>query len=407
MSSAAAAATPDGKGTASVSIISAVLYKTPLHLRAPFTTSFGTYTILDRPFVVIETSDGFRGVGEIPTLRDPAYKAEVDAPSVFTSLTEFILPSVASWQQEHGAIETIDQLRESYGWIKGAVFAKSGVEAAMWDILAQRASEPLWKLWGGEQRTFPVGVSIGGKTIDDVLTLAETAANLGYRRFKVKIWPGFDDAPARALRERYPDHLLQVDANSAYTMDSWRRLEALDDLDLLLIEQPLYDDDIVLHSEIARELRTPVCLDESVHSLRDTQAAATLWQRNDALDRLIINIKPPRVSGFAEAIEIARFCRAEGIRTWIGGMLDSAWGKAMNLNFNGLAEIDLPGDHFSPGGAYFKEDATVDALVAENGEFTLTDRPSTGLTFDWDRFERVSTVRYRQEFALSRPGACV
>ena len=127
-------------------------------------------------------------------------------------------------------------------------------------------------------------------------------------------------------------------------------LQALDDLDLLLIEQPLFDDDIVLHSEISRELRTPICLDESIHSLRDAQAAATLWERNNALDRLIINIKPPRVSGFAEAIAIARFCQEKGVRTWIGGMLDSAWGKAMNLNFNGLPEIELPGDHFSPAG---------------------------------------------------------
>ncbi|MCA9876517.1 MAG: o-succinylbenzoate synthase [Thermomicrobiales bacterium] len=382
-----------------MSITGLGVYRTPLHLRAPFTTSFGTYETLDRPFVVVETSDGLRGVGEVPTLRDPAYKAEVDAPAVFTSLTEFILPSVSSWQREHGGIETINQLRQSYGWIKGAVFAKSAVEAALWDIVAQRADAPLWQLWGGEQRTFPVGVSIGGKTIDDVLRLADQAASLGYRRFKVKIWPGFDEAPARELRKRYPDHLLQVDANSAYTMQNWQRLQAMDDLGLLLIEQPLYDDDIVLHSEIARDLRTPVCLDESVHSLRDAQAAATLWRRNDALDRLIINIKPPRVSGFTEAIEIAHFCRSIGVRTWIGGMLDSAWGKAMNLNFNGLAEIDLPGDHFSPGGAYFQEDVTEEPLIAEDGQFSLSDRASTGLTFAWERFERMSQPVYQQEVA--------
>ena len=127
----------------------------------------------------------------------------------------------------------------------------------------------------------------------------------------MKIWPGFDDEVARALRRRFPDILLQVDANSAYTMENWRRLQALDDLDLLLIEQPLFDDDIVLHSEISRELRTPICLDESIHSLRDAHAAATLWEQNDVLDRLIINIKPPRVSGFAEAIDIAASATAE------------------------------------------------------------------------------------------------
>jgi O-succinylbenzoate synthase len=380
-----------------VSISRIDVHRLPLTLRSPFTTSFGTYETLDRPFVVIETSDGLRGVGEVPTLRDPAYKAEVDAPAVLTSLREFILPSVSRAQREKGPIEDVDALRDSYAWVKGAVFAKSAVEAAMWDIVAQREGVPLWRLWGGERRTFPVGVSIGGKTIPQVLELAERAVSLGYGRLKVKIWPEFDDEVVRAVRQRFPDILLQVDANSAYTMENWQRLQALDDLDLLLIEQPLFDDDIVLHSEVSRELRTPVCLDESIHSLRDVQAAATLWERNGGLDRLIINIKPPRVSGFTEAIAIARFCRQRGIRTWIGGMLDSAWGKAMNLNFNGLSEIDLPGDHFSPGGAYFDEDVVETPLAAEAGQYELTDTVSAGVTFDWPQFERMGQVVFQQE----------
>lgn len=374
-----------------------IVYRLPLRLKVPFTTSFGTYETLDRPFVVIETSDGLRGVGEVPTLLDPAYKAEVDTPAVLTSLQEFILPGIARWQREHCSLDDVPALRQSYAWIKGAVFAKSGLEAAMWDIQAQRAEVPLWQLWGGERRTFPVGVSIGGKTLAHVLDLAERAVGLGYTRLKVKIWPGFDDEVARALRTRYPDVLLQVDANSAYSMENWRRLQALDDLDLLLIEQPLFDDDIVLHSEISRELRTPICLDESIHSLRDAQAATTLWERNDALERLIINIKPPRVSGFAEAIDIARYCHDKGVRTWIGGMLDSAWGKAMNLNFNGLSEIDLPGDHFSPGGAYFVEDVTTLPLMATNGKYALGDGVSAGIPFDWTRFERMAHVVTRQD----------
>jgi O-succinylbenzoate synthase len=173
-------------------------------------------------------------------------------------------------------------------------------------------------------------------------------------------------------------------------MENWRRLQGIDDLGLLLIEQPLFDDDIVLHSEISRELRTPVCLDESIHSLRDTQAAVSLWQANQATDRLIINIKPPRVSGFAEALDIARYCHAHGVKTWIGGMLDSGWGKAMNLQFNGLPEIDLPGDHFSPGGAYFREDVIAEPLVSTNGEYALGDGVSAGVSFDWPAFERMS-----------------
>ena len=376
-----------------------------LELRVPFTTSFGTYKTLSRPFVVVETDDGRRGVGEVPTLTEPSYKAEADTASVLTSLKEFILPSIARGlsrggeesrsREETGSLlaaspsRLLDSVRGSYAWIKGATFAKSGVEAALWDLLAQEAEQPLWRLWGGQRRTFPVGVSIGGKTIEQVLALAENAVGLGYGRLKVKIWPGFDVQVARALRERYPDILLQVDANSAYDRSNWERLRELDPFDLLLIEQPLYDEDIVQHSEISRDLRTPVCLDESIHSLRDAEAAIALWTRNDALDRLIVNIKPPRVSGFAEATAIANRCREAGVRTWIGGMLDSAWGKAFNLNFNGLEAIDLPGDHFSPSGAYFEQDIVTTPLAATNGAYALGDGVSTGVTLDWDAFARL------------------
>lgn len=367
-------------------------------LRVPFTTSFGTYTRLTRPFVVLETTDGRRGVGEIPTLTDPGYKAEADTPAVLTSLREFIVPSVVRAQNEGGPFASVDALRQSYAWIKGATFAKSGIEAAYWDLLAQEAGQPLWQLWGGERRSFPVGVSIGGKTVEQVLSLAQNAVDLGYQRLKVKIWPGFDVDVVRALRERFPDILLQVDANSAYTLDNWQALQALDDFDLLLIEQPLYDDDIVRHAEISASIRTPICLDESIHSLRDTQSAIQLWRQGSSLDRLIINIKPPRVSGFSEAIAIARACRAAGVRTWIGGMLDTAWGKAFNLNFNGLSEIDLPGDHFSPSGAYFIQDLAT-PLSAQDGIFTLGDGVSTGVEFDWAAFDQLGRQLHEERFA--------
>lgn len=379
-------------------ITSLSVYRTTLTLRMPFTTSFGTATELVRPFVVMKTADGLTGVGEIPTLNEPGYKAECDSPAALTSLTHFLLPTVAKAQRDGGAIETVEQLRQSYAWVKGAVFAKSGIEAALWDVTAQRAGKPLWRLWGGTKPSFPVGVSIGGKTVEEVVQRAEQAVGMGYGRLKVKIWPGFDVDVARAVRQRFPDVLLQLDANSAYDRTNWTALKALDGLNLLLIEQPLYDDDIVLHSEISKELRTPVCLDESIHSLRDTETAISLWKRNGALDRLIVNIKPPRVSGFSEAIEIARMCEREGVRTWVGGMLDSAWGKAFNLNYNTLSAIDLPGDHFSPTGAYFVQDVTKEALAAPGGVFTVGEGVSTGLTFDWDAFERLSEVVCEQTF---------
>lgn len=372
-----------------MNITSIAVHLLTLELRTPFTTSFGSYQTLSRPFVVLATDDGRRGVGEIPTLTDPAYKAEADTASVLTSLREFVLPSVARHQAQHGPITDIGQLRASYAWIKGAVFAKSGVEAALWDVFAQRAGQPLWRLWGGTHRDFTVGVSIGGKTLGQVIERAEQAVGMGYRRLKVKIWPGFDVEVTRAVRERFPDILLQVDANSAYDLTTCQSLKELDAFDLLLIEQPLFDDDLVFHAEISREIRTPVCLDESIHSLRDVQAAVHLWQRHDALDRLIINIKPPRVSGFAESIAIAEYCQSAGVRTWIGGMLDSAWGKAANINLNSLAAITLPGDHFSPTGPYFEADVVTTPLTCTDGVFTLGDGVSAGVAFDWERFERL------------------
>jgi O-succinylbenzoate synthase len=213
----------------------------------------------------------------------------------------------------------------------------------------------------------------------------------------VKIWPGFDIEPARALRERFPDILLQVDANSAYDLSNWERLKDLDGLDLLLIEQPLYDDDLYYQSLISRQIRTPICLDESVHSLRDTEVALALWG-DLASERLIINIKPPRVSGYAEAIAIANRCAEAGVQTWIGGMLDSAWGKAMNLNFNTLEAITLPGDHFSPGGIYFVEDITTAPLVCEDGVFTIGDGVSAGVEIDWERFDRLAERQFGVDF---------
>ncbi len=349
-----------------------------LNLVHPFTTSFGTYKQLPRPFVKITTNDGYVGFGEIPTLTDPAYKPESDYYSVLTSLEKFIMPAVKKHQDEYGRFLDVEDLRKSYAWIKGANFAKSGVEAAFWDIIAQKEHKPLWKLWRGSKRVFSVGVSIGGKTKEQVLEKAAHAVALGYKRLKVKVWPGFELTAVKSLREQYPHMLLQIDANSSYTMENWKLLKPLDQYGLLLIEQPLYDDDVIYHSEISRHIKTPICLDESVHSLDDAKRAVFLWEKNKILDRLIINIKPPRVSGFYEAINIARFCGKKGVKTWIGGMLDSAWGKAFNLNFNALKEISLPGDHFSPTGSYFEEDVTKTPLVSKNGGYSLTNAVSTG-----------------------------
>jgi len=181
------------------------------------------------------------------------------------------------------------------------------------------------------------------------------------------------------LRARFPDIQLQVDANSSYDLSNWQDLLGLDDLALLLIEQPLFDDDIVEHSQIAPRFKTPICLDESIHSLRDTQAAMLLWERNDALDRLIINIKPPRVSGFDEAIAIAKVCRAAGVKTWIGGMLESAIGASHCLALATLSNIAYPSDIF-PTSRFYQRDLTEFPMTHFlPGKFAASEKPGIGV----------------------------
>lgn len=366
------------------------LFLVRLDLQLPFTTSFGTYTVLHHPFVKITSDENITGWGEVPTLPNPAYKPESDHISVWNSLTQFVVPSIMEHQKNHGWFSSVEDLIASYSWIKGANFAKSGVEAAFWDILAQQKNKPLWKIVGGTKRTFPVGVSIGGKTVNEVMNKAEQAVKHGYQRLKVKVWPGFEYDVTQAVRSHFPAIQLQLDANSSYTHENWELLKKVDIFNLLLIEQPLYDDDVVFHAQISAQLKTPICLDESIHSLHDTQRAHLLWKTFADPRKLIINIKPPRVSGIRESITIAQFCKKNGIKTWIGGMLDSALGKLANLHFNARDDIDLPGDHFSPTGSYFKRDALEQPPTSENGVYTLSNSDSYGQVVDEVRIRSMS-----------------
>lgn len=348
------------------------LYHARLKLKVPFTTSFGTQDNIDRLFIALTDEKGNTGWAEIPTLNEPAYKAESDFPAVVTSLTNFVIPSLKTYQKTKGNIDSLDKLQASYQWIKGANFAKYGVEAAFWHLLSLRKKQPLYRLFGGSKKTIVSGVSIGGQNLTDVLTRAEMAVGMGFKRIKVKIWPGFDLEPIKALRKKYPSLLIQVDGNSAYNLTNWKALQKLDQYNLLLIEQPLSDADLLDHSQISTKLKTPICLDESIHSLDDARYAIKLWQDNKNLKRLIINIKPPRVGGFANSIAIAKLANKHKVKTWVGGMLDSGWGKYMNLCFNSRPELSLPGDHFSPTGEYFKTDVLNQPLTHTNGSYDFS-----------------------------------
>jgi O-succinylbenzoate synthase len=247
-----------------------------------------------------------------------------------------------------------------YQWVVGNNMAKVGIEGAYWDAVARVRGVPVCELWGGERSTVETGTSIGLEATPEAMMRKVDKAVLEMKvaRVKVKIKPGRDLAFIEAIRKQYPGLRLQVDANAAYDLfdpDHMDRLKALDQYHLMMIEQPGRNDDILDHSRQLACLQTPVCLDESILRAGHARQALDCWRRYSSLSKLMINIKPPRVGGFLEAIRIAKLCHAGGVSTWCGGMLESALGKTANIHFSARKEVDLPGDHVAQG-PYFKED---------------------------------------------------
>jgi O-succinylbenzoate synthase len=228
--------------------------------------------------------------------------------------------------------------------------AKAALENALWDAEARQKNVPLWKLLGGTRRQIPCGVSIGiQETIDKLLEKIEVELAAGYRRIKVKVKPGWDLAVLERIRRRWPEITLSCDANSAYTLDQVEHLRKLDQFRLLMIEQPLWSDDLYFHARLQKQLATALCLDESIRTARDADAALGLGACR------IINIKLGRVGGFSEARRVHDVCQARGIPVWCGGMLESGVGRVHNIAMSTLENFSLPGD-VSASKRYWKED---------------------------------------------------
>jgi O-succinylbenzoate synthase len=279
-----------------------------LPLVRPFQTSSSRKSHLDHILVQV-TAGGMTGWGECASPSDPYYCPET-TETCWHMLKDFLAPAILGrdWS-------TIDELVALYRPVKGNRFAKAGVEMACWDLLARSRGVPLHELIGGTRSEIVSGVSLGIEgRVEALFDQIERYLEEGYRRIKLKIAPGWDVDVVRRVRERYPSIALQVDANSAYTLDDLPTLQALDDFDLLLIEQPLAHDDIIDHARLQAALKTPICLDESIHSADDARKALDLGACR------VINIKVSRVGGLLEARRVHDVCRARGIPVWCGGM---------------------------------------------------------------------------------------
>lgn len=347
-------------------------------LVAPFRTSRAVDSVREVLLLrwVGRGSEGWAECGVDP---DPSYYPET-VSSVRTFLKDFLLPLVFDHR-----VATAAEARSAMSDVPGHVLAKAAVETAVLDAELRRAGMRLRDYLGGAERAVPVGVSVGiADSIPDLVkTVTEYLAE-GYRRVKIKIQPGWDVQPLRAIRAEFGDELrLQVDANQAYSMADLPVLRSLDEFGLQLLEQPFVARDLLGHAELAARVKTPICLDESINSATDAAAALRLGAAS------VINIKPARVGGYLEARAIHDLCLAQGIPVWCGGLLETGIGRAANLNLAALPGFTLPGD-ISATSRYYARDITQHFELDDAGMICLPNGFGTGADIDIDRVEAVT-----------------
>ena len=346
-----------------------------------FETSFGRTYERRIILVRVEDADGTEGWGEITCGESPGYSDEW-TDSAWVTAEKILAPMVAGKMFENAA-----DVWDAMKWARGHRMAKSGIETACWDLEAKKLGVPLWRHLGGVNQTIECGVSIGIQdNIEQLLEKIQVELDAGYRRIKIKISPTWDYEVIKAVREHFGDILLMGDANSAYTLADLDKLKSLDEFDLMMLEQPLSNEDIIDHAKLQREIKTPICLDEPIRSVDDARKAIELKSGR------IINLKNGRVGGHTQAKLIEAVCRENDIPLWCGGMLESGIGRAHNIAISTLAGYTMPGD-VSASKRYWHEDIIDPAVeVSAEGTITAPEGPGIGFEIKRDRIVRL-TVR--------------
>lgn len=360
-----------------------VIREVGLRLREPFRISSGTVEHRRTCVLELHGADGTVAWSESVAFERPNYSAET-VDSVWFALTNWFAPRVLGQPFEHPR-EIAPVLRRD---VRGHLMAQAALEMGCWALAARTRGVSLATLLGGTRESVATGISLGIQpTPADLVARARDALVEGYGKIKVKIAPGADVDFVRAVREALgPQVSLMADANSAYSPTDAEHLAQLDAFGLIMIEQPLAPDDLVRHAELARHLRTPICLDESITGLDRAQDMVTLGSGR------IVNIKPGRVGGFASSLAIHDFCLHQGIPVWCGGMLESGIGRAHNVALASLPGFTLPGD-LSPSARYWAEDiVTPEWTMDDEGMVRVpSDKPGLGVDVDRDRLEAITT----------------
>ncbi|MFK2824786.1 o-succinylbenzoate synthase [Bacillus sp. B190/17] len=353
-----------------------VLRHLQMEMKFPFTTSFGT--MKNKEFILVEVKDeeGLSGWGESVAFPSPFYSEET-LQTNWHMIEDFLIPLLKDKDISHP-----DEITSLFEPIKKNNMAKAAIEGAVWDLYAKRKGIPLYQALGGENTTIDVGISIGiQETVDDLLHIIKTHVDEGYKRIKVKIKPGWDVDVIREIRCSFPDILLMADANSAYRLEDLPELKKLDEFQLMMIEQPLASDDIVDHAVLQRELQTPLCLDESIHSYEDARKALQLGSCK------IINIKIGRVGGLTESKKIHDLCKENSIPVWCGGMLEAGVGRAHNIALTTLSHFTMPGDT-AASSRYWERDIIQPEVTVQGGVIQVRDQAGIGYDMDLEAVKK-------------------
>src|SRR5262249_41140520 len=331
-----------------------------------FETSFGR-TTTRRVLLVTAHCDGVEGWGECVASEGPFYSYEW-IETAWTTIRDFLAPALIGKNLASGRDAAAVMSR-----VRGHHMAKAALENALWDAEAKQKQQPLWKLLGGTQTEIACGVSMGIQdSHDQLMQKIETELAAGYQRIKLKVKPGWDIGGLKKIRSKWREIVLSCDANSAYRPGDLNHLKRFDDFNLLMIEQPLWEDDIFHHAKLQRELKTAICLDESIRQRRDAEEAIELGACR------IMNIKVGRLGGFSEALAVHDLCQRHNVPVWCGGMLETGIGRAHNVALSTLPNFRLPGD-VSASKRYWEDDIVEPEIeVSSQGTIKVSETAGTG-----------------------------
>ncbi len=361
------------------------LYHLRMPLQAAFKTSFGS--TLERECILLEAhSEGLVGYGECVADRDPGYSYETSI-TAWHVLKDFLIPAILNTD-----LDNVQDLQKAIAHVRGHPMAKAGLEMSLWDLMGKRDGRSLQNMFGGEGKAVQVGVSVGiQKDQKSLIEVVDSYLKKGYQRVKLKIMPGRDVVDVSAVRNAFPDLSLQVDANSAYDLDSARALYPLDDQGLLMIEQPLAEDDLWDHRQLQTKFTTPICLDESIISERHARQALEMEACR------VVNIKSGRVGGLSQGIAIHNLCYSAGVPVWCGGMLETGVGRAANLALASLPGFVYPGD-ISATDRYYAEDITHERFhLNPDSSIDVPEGSGLGISIDTQALQKFTVKKITVE----------